>query len=109
MWTPRRSTSTRPASIAPLRTAKRLGLKPKIVIPVDLFALLADHDAISAVAKSAGLYVLDDVGHSRSVPSSMPGSSASAPATATSFFPAKPLGSGEAGPSSPTTTNSPKS
>ena len=36
------------------------GLKPKAVIPVDLFGLPADHDAIAAVAKAEGLFVLDD-------------------------------------------------
>src|SRR5436190_5592498 len=39
-------------------TAKRHGLKPKVVIPVDLFGLPVDHDAIAAIAKSEGLYVL---------------------------------------------------
>src|ERR1051326_1411949 len=33
-------------------TAKRHGLKPKAVIPVDLFGLPADHDAIAVIAKS---------------------------------------------------------
>ena len=41
-------------------TAKGLKLKPKAVIPVDLFGLPADHDAIAAVAKAEGLFVLDD-------------------------------------------------
>ena len=36
-----------PASLRrAIATAKRLGLKPKAVIPVDLFGLSADHDAI---------------------------------------------------------------
>ena len=34
-----------------IATAKRQGLKPKAVIPVDLFGLPADHDAIAAVAQ----------------------------------------------------------
>ena len=41
-------------------TAKRLGLNARAVIPVDLFGLPADHDAISAVAAAHGLLVLDD-------------------------------------------------
>ena len=45
-------------------TAKRLGLKPKAVIPVDLFGLPADHDAIAAVAAAHGLFVLDDAAQS---------------------------------------------
>ncbi len=41
-------------------TAKRLGLKPRAIIPVDLFGLPADHDAINAIAATHGLWVLDD-------------------------------------------------
>src|SRR5271169_1220169 len=36
-------------------TAKRLGLKPRAIIPVDLFGLPADHDAITAIAKTYDL------------------------------------------------------
>src|SRR5580698_6659907 len=43
-----------------IATAKRLGLKPRAVIPVDLFGQSADHDAIGAVAEAEGLFVLDD-------------------------------------------------
>ncbi len=43
-----------------IATAKRLGFKPKGVIPVDLFGQSADHDAIGAVAEAEGLFVLDD-------------------------------------------------
>src|ERR1700726_572052 len=43
-----------------IATAKRLGLKPKGVIPVDLFGQSADHDAIGAIAEAEGLFVLDD-------------------------------------------------
>ena len=73
-------------------TAKRLGLKPKVVIPVDLFGLPADYDAISAVAKSAGLYVLDDAAQAFGAKLHGRPLGTLAPATATSFFPAKPLG-----------------
>ncbi len=45
---------------AAIDTAKRLGLTPKAVIPVDLFGLPADHDAIAAVAQAESLLVLDD-------------------------------------------------
>ncbi len=41
-------------------TAKRLGLKPKALIPVDLFGLPADHDAVAAAAKAENLLILDD-------------------------------------------------
>ena len=41
-------------------TAKEAGLKPKAIIPVDLFGLPADHSAIAAAAKAEDLLVLDD-------------------------------------------------
>src|ERR1700730_14929121 len=40
--------------------ARRLGLRPKAVIPVDLFGQPADHKSIAAVAESETLFVLDD-------------------------------------------------
>jgi len=73
-------------------TAKRLGLTPKAVIPVDLFGQAADHDAIGAVAAAEGLFVLDDAaqGFGASYKGKRLGTFGLA--TATSFFPAKPLG-----------------
>ena len=50
-----------PASVTrAVATAKRHGLKPKVLITVDLFGLPADYDALLAVAKAEGLFVLDD-------------------------------------------------
>jgi dTDP-4-amino-4,6-dideoxygalactose transaminase len=72
--------------------ARKLGLRPKAVIPVDLFGQPADYGRITPMADAEGLFVLDDAAqafgatyHNRQV-------GALAPATATSFFPAKPLG-----------------
>jgi dTDP-4-amino-4,6-dideoxygalactose transaminase len=75
-----------------IATAKRLGLKPKAVIPVDLFGQAADHDAVAAVAAAEGLFVLDDAaqGFGASYKGRRIGTFGLA--TATSFFPAKPLG-----------------
>jgi dTDP-4-amino-4,6-dideoxygalactose transaminase len=73
-------------------TAKRHGLKPRAVIPVDLFGLPADHDAISAVAAAHGLLVLDDAAQAFGASYKGRKLGVLAPATATSFFPAKPLG-----------------
>ena len=73
-------------------TAKDAGLKPKAMIPVDLFGLPADHDAIAAVAKAEGLFVLDDAAQGFGATYNGRDRHASAHATATSFFPAKPLG-----------------
>src|SRR6202047_3128048 len=43
-----------------IATARKLGLKPRAVIPVDLFGQSADHDAIGAVAQAEGMFLLDD-------------------------------------------------
>jgi dTDP-4-amino-4,6-dideoxygalactose transaminase len=73
-------------------TAKRLGLKPRAIIPVDLFGLPADHEAITAVAEKYDLTILDDAaqGFGATYRGNKLGTFGTA--TATSFFPAKPLG-----------------
>jgi dTDP-4-amino-4,6-dideoxygalactose transaminase len=73
-------------------TAKRLGLKPKGIIPVDLFGQSADHDAISAVAEAEGLFVLDDAAQAFGASYKGRRLGTFGHVTATSFFPAKPLG-----------------
>ncbi len=73
-------------------TATRLGLKPRAVIPVDLFGLPADHDAVAAVAAAHGLRVLDDAAQAFGATYKGRRLGRLADATATSFFPAKPLG-----------------
>ena len=73
-------------------TAKTLGLTPRAIIPVDLFGLPADHDAIAAVAAAHGLLVLDDAAQAFGATYKGRKLGVLAPATATSFFPAKPLG-----------------
>src|SRR5665647_2230692 len=77
---------------AAVATAKSLGLTPKAVIPVDLFGLPADHAAVAAAAKAENLFVLDDAaqGFGASYRGRKLGTFGHA--TATSFFPAKPLG-----------------
>jgi dTDP-4-amino-4,6-dideoxygalactose transaminase len=73
-------------------TAKRLGLKPRAIIPVDLFGLPADHDAINAVAAAHGLLVLDDAAQAFGAGYRGRKLGTLTTATTTSFFPAKPLG-----------------
>ncbi len=75
-----------------IATAKKLGLKVKAVIPVDLFGQPADHDAIAAVAKAEGIFVLDDAAQGFGATYQGKRLGTLALATATSFFPAKPLG-----------------
>ena len=72
--------------------AKGLGLKPRAIIPVDLFGLPADHDAITAIAVKYGLLVLDDAAQAFGANYRGKRLGTLATATATSFFPAKPLG-----------------
>lgn len=89
-----------PASLErAVATAKKRGLKPRAIIPVDLFGLPADHDAIAAVAGAHGLLVLDDAAQAfgatykdRKLGAVYRRLKADMSATATSFFPAKPLG-----------------
>src|ERR1700750_504186 len=73
-------------------TARKAGLKPVGVIPGHLFGQSADHDAVAAVAEAEGLFVLDDAaqGFGASYRGRRLGTFGRA--TATSFFPAKPLG-----------------
>lgn len=75
-----------------IATAKRHGLKLKAVIPVDLFGQPADHDAIAAIAAEEGMFVLDDAAQSFGASYKGRRLGTCGLATATSFFPAKPLG-----------------
>lgn len=73
-------------------TARRLGLIPKAVIPVDLFGLPADHAVIAAVAQAEKLWVLDDAAQAFGAGIGNRKLGTFGEMTATSFFPAKPLG-----------------
>ncbi len=65
---------------------------PKAIIPVDLFGLCADYIKIEEIAKKYNLLVLSDTaqGYGGAINNKRAGSFGNA--TATSFFPAKPLG-----------------
>jgi len=75
-----------------IATARKLGLAPKAVIPVDLFGQSADHDAVEAIAQAEGLFVLDDAAQGFGATYKGRRLGRFGLATATSFFPAKPLG-----------------
>ena len=62
------------------------------MIPVDLFGQSADHDAIGAVAEAEGMFVLDDAAQAFGASYKGRRLGTFGLATATSFFPAKPLG-----------------
>jgi len=67
-------------------------LKPKGIIPVDLFGQPADYDRIHAIAQEYGLFVLEDAAQSFGATYKGKRAGALAETAATSFFPAKPLG-----------------
>ena len=75
-----------------IATAQKLGLKPRAVIPVDLFGQSADHDVIGAIAEAEGIFVLDDAAQAFGASYKGRRLGTFGLATATSFFPAKPLG-----------------
>ena len=75
-----------------IATARKLGLKPRAVMPVDLFGQSADHDAIGAVAEAEGMFVLDDAAQAFGASYKGRRLGTFGLVTATSFFPAKPLG-----------------
>jgi UDP-2-acetamido-2-deoxy-ribo-hexuluronate aminotransferase len=87
-----RSFNLDPASLQQACAAAReAGLRPKAVIPVDLFGLPADYDCIVPIAEAENLFVLDDAAQAFGATYKNRRIGALAPATATSFFPAKPL------------------
>jgi len=77
---------------AAIEAAPGLGLRPAAVIPVDLFGQPADYRRILPVAERHGLKILAD--SAQSFGATLDGRHAGTfgDATATSFFPAKPLG-----------------
>ncbi len=82
-----------PSSLgAAITTAKQAGLTPKTILAVDLFGQPADYAAIEDVAEENGLWVLADAAQSFGANAQGRNVGTFGLATATSFFPAKPLG-----------------
>ena len=71
---------------------RELGLRPAVVIAVDLFGQPADVDAIEDVARAENVKVLIDGAQSFGASSKGRKVGCMGDATTTSFFPAKPLG-----------------
>lgn len=67
-------------------------LRPRMVVAVDLFGAPADYDALRAVTDRHGLILLGDAAQSIGAALHDRPVGSLAPVTATSFFPAKPLG-----------------
>jgi dTDP-4-amino-4,6-dideoxygalactose transaminase len=82
-----------PASLRDgIAVARQLGLRPRCVMPVDLFGQPADYLALSAIAAENDLLVLADAAQSFGARYHNQGIGTLGHYTATSFFPAKPLG-----------------
>jgi len=77
---------------AGIKTAKAKGLKAVGVISVDLFGQPADYDAIEAICRTHRLWLLSDAAQSFGASYKGRKVGTIGAATATSFFPAKPLG-----------------
>ena len=67
-------------------------LRPRALVGVDLFGQPADWPALRAIAAEHGLFTLDDCAQSFGATLGNRPLGAAADATATSFFPSKPLG-----------------
>ena len=67
-------------------------LKPKVIVPVDLFGLPADYERIEAIAKKYNLYVLEDAAQGFGGRIKDKKACSFGDISTTSFFPAKPLG-----------------
>lgn len=80
-------------SVYPLpTTSNQSPLTPRCVIPVDLFGLPADYDAVSSIAKEHGLFVIEDAAQSFGGKHKDKMACSLGDIGCTSFFPAKPLG-----------------
>lgn len=67
-------------------------LNPKVIIPVDLFGLLADYEKIVEIAKKYKLLILEDAAQGFGAEYKGKRAGSFGNAATTSFFPAKPLG-----------------
>lgn len=67
-------------------------IEPRAIMPVDLYGLPADYDAINRIAEKHGLQVLADAAQSFGGATGNRRVGALAPISATSFYPTKPLG-----------------
>ncbi len=76
----------------PLPRKKDLSLTAKGVIPVDLFGLPADYDAINSLSRQHGLFVIEDAAQSFGAQYQGKRACSLGDIGCTSFFPAKPLG-----------------
>ncbi|TVQ34733.1 MAG: DegT/DnrJ/EryC1/StrS family aminotransferase [Geminicoccaceae bacterium] len=82
-----------PASVErAIATAKAEGLQPRGIIAVDLFGHPADYDRLLPIAEAHGLWLMDDAAQGFGATYRGTKLGTFGDFTATSFFPAKPLG-----------------
>ncbi|MEO1702586.1 MAG: DegT/DnrJ/EryC1/StrS aminotransferase family protein [Pseudomonadota bacterium] len=78
------------AAIAMIEAEGRL--KPKAVIPVDLFGMVADYASIEPIARKHGLKIISDAAQATGAKMGNAYCGSFGDVAATSFYPAKPLG-----------------
>lgn len=81
-------------NIDPAKLEQAIRRTPNVrgIIAVDLFGLPADYDAVNAIAKKHGLFVIEDAAQSFGAEYHGRKACSLADIACTSFFPAKPLG-----------------
>lgn len=79
-------------NIDPTLIEQAISPKTKVILPVDLYGQCADYDAIHAIAKKHGLYVIQDAAQSFGATYKGQQIGNLATIACTSFFPSKPLG-----------------
>lgn len=72
--------------------ANQKGLKPRAIIPVDLFGLPADYDSMNAIGEENNIFILEDAAQGFGGEVNGKKACSFGDVAATSFFPAKPLG-----------------
>ncbi len=72
--------------------SKKMGLTPRVIIPVDLFGQPACYEEINEIAKEFSLNVISDAAQSFGARQGDKSVGGLAHVTSTSFFPSKPLG-----------------
>jgi dTDP-4-amino-4,6-dideoxygalactose transaminase len=78
--------------IAAVETARKLSLRPKGIIAVDLFGYPADYDSLEDIARQHALWIVSDAAQSCGARYRGRTVGQLAELTTTSFFPSKPLG-----------------
>lgn len=82
-----------PASLRQaVEDARNMGLRPRMIVPVDLFGQPADYRALRAIADEHGMSILADAAQSFGASLNNRRVGVLGDYTSTSFFPAKPLG-----------------